>query len=198
MTAGPPISTSFGRYQEEAVLFNRIMPCEPFCAIFGWLRAATQNHLAPMCTSQKTTDSYALTNYEYTRVSRWHPQISIHLGGTIEAYCHCAASCYSAMASNGCAASYRRLSAHLSDGFSAAVLPAAALATAGCLIHGNINATYTRSSLCHVLWLPPNFEFNGRRHCCTNASYPRLPQIFRGCKEQLRLRQVSLTHIKPF
>ena len=34
-------------------------------------------------------------------------------------------------------------------------------------------------------------------HCCTNASYPRLPQIFRGCKEQLRLRQVSFTHIKP-
>jgi hypothetical protein len=130
MTAGPPISTSFGRYQEEAVLFNRIMPCEPFCAIFGWLRAATQNHLAPMCTAQKTTDGNALTSYEHTRVSRQHPRISIHLGGTIEAYCHCAASCYSATASNGCAASYHCPSAHLSDGFSAAVLPAAALATA--------------------------------------------------------------------
>ena len=71
-----------------------------------------------------------MTNYEHTRVSRRHPQISIHLGGTIEAYCHCAASCYSATASNGCAASYRRPSAHHSDGFSTAVLPAAALATA--------------------------------------------------------------------
>ena len=39
---------SFERYQEEAVLFDRIMPFTPFCAIFGWLRAATQYHLAPI------------------------------------------------------------------------------------------------------------------------------------------------------
>ena len=55
MTAGPPISISFGRYQEEAVLFNRIMPCKPFCTMFGWLRAATQYHLAPMCTTLPTS-----------------------------------------------------------------------------------------------------------------------------------------------
>ena len=55
MTAGPPISISFGRYQGEAVLFNRIMPCKPFCAMFGWLRAATQYHLAPMCTTLPTS-----------------------------------------------------------------------------------------------------------------------------------------------
>lgn len=102
----------------------------PSAQLSDGLRAATQCDLAPMCTAQKITDGIALINYEHTRVSRRHPQLSIHLGGTVEAYCHCAASCYSATASNGCAASYRCPSAHLSDGFSAAVLPAAALATA--------------------------------------------------------------------
>ena len=37
---------SFERYQEEAVLFDRIMPFTPFCAIFGWFHAATQYQLA--------------------------------------------------------------------------------------------------------------------------------------------------------
>jgi hypothetical protein len=55
MTAGPQISTSFGRYQKEAVFFNRIMPSKPFRAIFGWLRATTQYHLAPMCTTLPTS-----------------------------------------------------------------------------------------------------------------------------------------------
>ena len=108
----------------------------PSAQLSDGLRAATQCDLAPMCTAQKITDGIALINYEHTRVLQRHPQLSIHLGGTIEAYCHCAASCYSATASHGCAASYRlpsccsSPSAHLSDGFSAAVLPAAALATA--------------------------------------------------------------------
>ena len=211
-----------------------------------------------------------MTNYEHTRVSRRHPQISIHLGGTIEAYCHCAASCYSATASNGCAASYRRPSAHHSDGFSTAVLPAAALATAVLHISSwlwtyhmtwfnqchlealkrptnlkrwilqNIRGGMAlmiyehtthccpahRCTVCRLLAavfmataMPPmpgaaSAKFCGcppisnstggdtktmfcAGHCCTNTSYPRLPQIFRGCKEQLRLRQVSFTHIKP-
>ena len=34
--AGPPLSIFDGRHQEEAGLFNRIMPQKPFCAAFGW------------------------------------------------------------------------------------------------------------------------------------------------------------------
>jgi hypothetical protein len=131
MTRLDLLSISLGGTKKELGKSLKLLcHSSPSARLSDGLRAATQCDLAPMCTAQKITDGIALINYEHTRVLQRHPQLSIHLGGTIEAYCHCAASCYSATASHGCAASYRVPSAHLSDGFSAAVLPAAALATA--------------------------------------------------------------------
>ena len=131
MTRLDLLSISLGGTKKELGKSLKLLcHSSPSAQLSNGLRAATQCDLAPMCTAQKITDGIALINYEHTRVLQRHPQLSIHLGGTVEAYCHCAASCYSATASNGCAASYRCPSAHLSDGFSAAVLPAAALATA--------------------------------------------------------------------
>ena len=102
----------------------------PSAQLSDGLRAAAQCHLAPMCTTLPAMLADLPIPWQQhhqlgsiVEVLRWHPHFSIHLGGAIEASCRCAASY--------CLLSCRSSpSAHLSDGFPAAVLPAAALATA--------------------------------------------------------------------
>ena len=167
MTAGPPNSTSFGRYQKEAVLFNSVMPCKHFCAIFGWLRAATQYHLAPMCTTLPTSGWL-------TCPIPWQQQHQ--QGSPFRWFAQCCSTCW-------------QLAVDLAS------RPQAASATFyGCppLFNSMGGGTET------ILWAA---------HYCTKACHLwdimvvqslRLPQFFRGCKEQPHSGKFSLTLIRSF
>ena len=199
MTAGPPISTSFGRYQEEAVLFNRIMPCKPFCAMFGWLRAATQYHLAPMCNTLPTS---AQSGWLTCRIP-WQ-QLS-HLGDTMAVPPQRLTKLHG---KDLCRSSFL---AYLSNGFRSAALPIAAL-TAAALPTGRW-LTWCRGQerpLQCFVEISPIFDSTGgsTETMVCELLHQRLPEacqpaicvditsaiwrlscimLFRGCKQQPRL-----------
>ena len=185
---------SFERYQEEAVLFDRIMPFTPFCAIFGWLRAATQYLLAdlPIPWQQHYQLGSNTMNVPPQGLTKFHGK-------------------------ELCRSSFL---AYLSNGFRSAALPIAAL-TAAALPTGRW-LTWCRGQerpLQCFVEISPIFDSTGGstetmvcellHQCLPEACQPvifvditsaiwRLSciMLFRGCSGQPRSGQVSLTIIQ--
>ena len=179
---------SFERYQEEAVLFDRIMPLTPFCAIFGWLRAATQYQLAlladlPIPWQQHYQLGLNTMNLPPQRLTKFHGK-------------------------ELCRSSFL---AYLSNGFRSAALPIAAL-TAAALPTGRW-LTWCRGQerpLQCFVEISPIFDSTGgsTETMVCELLHQRLPEacqpvifvditsaiwrlscimLFRGCKQQPRL-----------